>query len=193
MAHPPTAPEVDSGETQLRNQGCFGVLGGTRHGLGGVGSGSAVGLACRRSRPPSKLTGWYGWDGRYRTAGGLATHFARCFARPQLCHRQHQGACGETCASTSTGGRRLDERLEHQTQHGDSSPTGPAISPEPSYRTQAAGSRNRSGTTGHRPGTVRSRSGPATHTPSRPTRPPRHPTPNHSQSYGRITETRPSE
>ena len=43
---PPAATEVDSGETQLRNQDCFGVLDGTRHGSGRVGAGPAVGLAC---------------------------------------------------------------------------------------------------------------------------------------------------
>ena len=78
-------------------------------------------------------------------------------------------------------------------QHGDSSPTGPVSALNPVTGPRRLGSGNRSGTTGHRPGTVRSRSGPATHTPSRPTRPLRHPTPNHSQSYGRITKTRPSE
>ena len=55
----------------------------------------------------------------------LATHFARCFARPQLCHRRHQGACGDTRLNQHRG-RRLDEQLETRTPHSDrSSPTGP--------------------------------------------------------------------
>ena len=107
--------------------------------MGGVGSGSAVGVGMLRSRRPSRLTGWYGWDGRYRTAEASPP------ISPAASSDHNNATAGTkapatTCASTSTGGRRLDEQLEHQTQHGDSSPTGPAISPEPSYRTQAAGS-----------------------------------------------------
>ena len=87
------------------------------------------GVGMSRSRPPSKSTGWYSWDGRYRTAGGLATHFARCFARPQLCHRRHQGACGNMRLNQHRG-RRLDEQLEGRTPHSDcSSPTGPVPTP----------------------------------------------------------------
>ena len=52
---------------------------------------------------------------------GLATHFARCFARPQLCHRRHQGACGDMRLNQHRG-RRLDEHLKTKTQHSDSSP-----------------------------------------------------------------------
>ena len=61
----------------------------------------------------------------------LATHFARCFARPQLCHRQHQGACGNMRLNQHRA-RRLDENLETRTPHNDhSSPTGPAPAPNP--------------------------------------------------------------
>ena len=61
----------------------------------------------------------------------LATHFARCFARPQLCHRRHQGACGNTRLNQHRG-RRLDEQLEGRTPHSDhSSPTGPISAPNP--------------------------------------------------------------
>ena len=64
-----------------------------------------------------------------RNRRGLATHFARCFARPQLCHRRHQGACGDTRLNQHRG-RRVDEDLEGRTQHSDhSSPTGPAPNP----------------------------------------------------------------
>ena len=62
---------------------------------------------------------------------GLARHFARCFARPQLCHQRHQGACGNTRLNQHRG-RRLDEQLESRTQHSDhSSPTGPISAPNP--------------------------------------------------------------
>ena len=61
---------------------------------------------------------------------GLATHFARCFARPQLCHRRHQGACGDTRLNQHRA-RRLDENLETRTPHGGSSPTGPVPAPNP--------------------------------------------------------------
>ena len=61
----------------------------------------------------------------------LATHFARCFARPQLCHRRHQGACGDTRLNQHRG-RRLDEQLETRTPHNDhSSPTRPVPTPIP--------------------------------------------------------------
>ena len=62
---------------------------------------------------------------------GLATHFARCFARPQLCHRRHQGDCGDMRLNQHRG-RRLDEQLKGRTPHNDhSSPTGPAPTPTP--------------------------------------------------------------
>ena len=64
---------------------------------------------------------------------GLATHFARCFAQPQLCHQRHQGACGETRLNQHRA-RRLDEQLETLTQHGGSSPTGPVPAPNPATR-----------------------------------------------------------
>ena len=61
----------------------------------------------------------------------LATHFGRCFARPQLCHQRHQGACGNTRLNQHRG-RRLDEQLEGRTQGSDhSSPTGPVPAPNP--------------------------------------------------------------
>ena len=50
--------KVDAGETKLRNWGCFEVLGGTRHQLGGIGSGPTVRLAYRRAgRPRSRPSG----------------------------------------------------------------------------------------------------------------------------------------
>ena len=56
---------MDSGETQLRNWGCFGVLGGTRHRLGGIGSGPTVRLACRGAgRPRSRPSGTTGTAGK---------------------------------------------------------------------------------------------------------------------------------
>ena len=59
----------------------------------------------------------------------LATHFARCFARPQLCHQRHQGACGDMRLNQHRA-RRLDEQLEGRTQHSDRiSPTGPVSVP----------------------------------------------------------------
>ena len=62
---------------------------------------------------------------------GLARHFARCFARPHLCHRRHQGACGNMRLNQHRA-RRLDENLETRTPHSDSSPTGPVSAPNPS-------------------------------------------------------------
>ena len=50
---------------------------------------------------------------------GLATHFARC--RPQLCHRRHQGACGDMRLNQHRG-RRLDENLESRTPHSVAAP-----------------------------------------------------------------------
>ena len=64
---------------------------------------------------------------------GLATHFDRCFARPQLCHRRHQGACGDMRLNQHRG-RRLDENLETRTPHSDHS-SQPEPSPEPGYQT----------------------------------------------------------
>ena len=63
-----------------------------------------------------------------RNRRSLATHFARCFARPQLCHRRHQGVCGNMRLNQHRG-RRLDEQLETRTQGGNSSPTGPVSAP----------------------------------------------------------------
>ena len=51
-----------------------------------------------------------------RNRQSLATHFARCFARPQLCHRRHQGACGGTRLNQHRG-RRLDENLARAASH----------------------------------------------------------------------------
>ena len=66
-----------------------------------------------------------------RNRRSLATHFARCFARPQQCHRRHQGACGETRLNQHRG-RRLDEQLDTQTQGGDSPPEpAPTSAPNP--------------------------------------------------------------
>ena len=65
-----------------------------------------------------------------RNRRGLATHFPRCFARPQLCHQRHQGACGDTRLNQHRG-RRLDEQLESRTPHGGSFPTGPVSALNP--------------------------------------------------------------
>ena len=64
----------------------------------------------------------------------LATHFARCFARPQLCHRRHQGACGNMRLNQHRA-RRLDEDLETRTQGGGSSPE-PSPTPAPNSATR---------------------------------------------------------
>ena len=69
-----------------------------------------------------------------RNRQGLATHFACCFARPQLCHRRHQGACGDMRLNQHRG-RRLDENLESRTPHGGSSPEpSPTPAPNPATR-----------------------------------------------------------
>ena len=66
-----------------------------------------------------------------RNRQSLATHFARCFARPQHCHRRHQGACGNTRLNQHRG-RRLDEQLESRPQHNNhSSPTEPVSAANP--------------------------------------------------------------
>ena len=66
-----------------------------------------------------------------RNRRSLATHFARCFARPQLCHRRHQGACGDMRLNQHRG-RRLDENLATRTQGGDSPPEPtPTAAPNP--------------------------------------------------------------
>ena len=93
---PPTATKVDTGETQLRNHGYFGGLGGTRRRLGGVGSGPTVRLACRGAGRSLEVDRVVRLGRPVQNPRGLATHFARCFARPQLCHQRHQGACGDT-------------------------------------------------------------------------------------------------
>ena len=69
-----------------------------------------------------------------RNRRSLATHFARCFARPQLCHRRHQGACGDMRLNQHRG-RRLDENLESRTPHGGSSPE-PSPTPAPNSATR---------------------------------------------------------
>ena len=66
-----------------------------------------------------------------RNRRSLATHFARCFARPQLCHQRHQGACGDMRLNQHRG-RRLDENLATRTQGGDSPPEPtPTAAPNP--------------------------------------------------------------
>ncbi len=66
-----------------------------------------------------------------RNRRSLATHFARCFARPQLCHRRHQGACGDMRLNQHRC-RRLDEDLATRTQGGDSPPEPtPTATPNP--------------------------------------------------------------
>ena len=75
-----------------------------------------------------------------RNRQSLATHFARCFARPQLCHQRHQGACGDTRLNQHRGGR-LDEQLETRTPHNNhSSPTGPVPAPNPATEPGRTGS-----------------------------------------------------
>ena len=70
---------------------------------------------------------------------GLATHFARCFARPHLCHQRHQGACGDTRLNQHRG-RRLDEQLETRSQSDNNSPTGPVSAPNPATKPGRPGS-----------------------------------------------------
>ena len=69
-------------------------------GWGRIWPGGGVGMS--RSRPPSKLTGWYGLDGRYRTAE--ASPPISPAASPG--HNYATNATKvlvATCASTSTG------------------------------------------------------------------------------------------
>ena len=72
-----------------------------------------------------------------RNRRGLATHFARCFARPQLCHRRHQGACGNMRLNLYRG-RRVDEDIETRGRCGThpptTSPTPPAHQTNPTIR-----------------------------------------------------------
>ena len=58
----------------------------------------------------------------------LATHFARCFARPQQCHRRHQGAYGNMRLNQHRA-RRLDEQLETRTPHNDRNSPNPTTEP----------------------------------------------------------------
>ena len=59
---------------------------------------------------------------------GLATHFARCFARPQLCRQRHQGAC-DNMRLNQHRARRLDEQLETRTPYNDHSSPNPTTEP----------------------------------------------------------------
>ena len=133
----PTPPEEDEGGLRRDATTKPGLLRGPGWdpdmpvGWGRIWLDGSVGMSL--SKPPSKLTGWYGWDDRYRTPEGLATHFARCFARPQLCHQRHRGACGDMRLNQHRG-RRLDEQLETRTKGGNSSPTGPLPAPNPATK-----------------------------------------------------------
>ena len=66
-----------------------------------------------------------------RSAEALATHFARCFARPQLCSRRHRGPCGRPRLDLYRG-RRLDEDQQNRATnpHRHTQPP-PAHSPTP--------------------------------------------------------------
>ena len=100
-------------------------------GWGRIWPGGGVGMS--RSRPPSKSTGWDGWDGRYRTPR------ASLPISPAASH-DHNNATNATKApaakpaSTSTGGRRLDEQLESRAQHSGGYPTGPVSVPNSATR-----------------------------------------------------------
>ena len=59
-----------------------------------------------------------------RSPERLAAHFARCFARPDMCAGRHRGACGPLRLNLHRA-RRLDE---HQQPH----PTNPTPRPDPS-------------------------------------------------------------
>ncbi len=49
-----------------------------------------------------------------RSPKALATHFARCFARPQQCPTRHRGVCGQPRLDLYRG-RRLDENQQTRT------------------------------------------------------------------------------
>ena len=122
---------MDSGETQLRNQGCFGVLGRTRRQLGGIGSGPTVRLACRGAgRPRSRPSSTTETTGKkppkpsppISPAASPAPSYATADTK----------APAVAPVSTSTAARRLDENLEGRIPHSDhSSPTGPVSAPNP--------------------------------------------------------------
>ena len=115
-----------------------------------------------------------------RNRQSLATHFARCFARPQQCHRTTPRRLRRH--PTQPAPRpppRRKPRHPNPTQR--QFPDRTDSSPEPGYRTQTDGSGHRSRTAGHRPGTARSSPGSPARTASHPTRPPRNPTPDHSE------------
>ena len=63
-----------------------------------------------------------------RSRRGLARHLARCFARPEQCHRRHRGVCGETRLNLYRG-RRLDENLEQRANPQPPPTPAPAILP----------------------------------------------------------------
>ena len=59
------------------------------------------GVGMSRSRPPSKLTGWYGWDGRYRTPEASPAISPAASPDPNYATNDTK-APAETPASTST-------------------------------------------------------------------------------------------
>ena len=72
----------------------------TWHGWGRIWLGGGVGMS--RSRPLSRLTGWYGWDGRYRTGGASPPISPAASPDPNYATVGTK-APAATCASTSTG------------------------------------------------------------------------------------------
>ena len=72
----------------------------TWHGWGRIWLGGGVGMS--RSRPLSRLTGWYGWDGRYRTPEASPPISPAASPDPNYATADTK-APAATCASTSTG------------------------------------------------------------------------------------------
>ena len=74
-----------------------------------------------------------------RSAEALAAHFARCFARPQLCSRRHRGPCGRPRLDLYRG-RRLDEDQQDRATNPDRhTQPPPAHSPTPAPVCAVAG------------------------------------------------------
>ena len=114
-----------SPERQNYETGYFGVLAGPD--VAWVGSDLARRWGWHvASRPPSKLTGWYGWDGRYRTAKVSPPISPAASPDPNYATNGTK-APAATPASSSTaavgvppGGRTLPQRARLMSENGHS-------------------------------------------------------------------------
>ena len=93
----------------------------------------------------------------------------------------------ETPNTTVAGHTAMTTRGPHPTQR-PQFPDRSGISPEPGYRIWAAGCGHRSRASGHRRSATAGGPGPPTRTARRPTRPPRHPTPD--TTFGPVARRR---